>query len=161
MLDKPGLLYWANKIGLEGVKLSDYRKKSTEDGTSLHNQIRDFVLHKKPIQDPLLKKNFNEFTQKVELIDVEQKIETEYFIGRYDVKFSYNNKTYITDFKSSDGIYFETKLQLCAYKMAHPECFIGVTNIPSMITTPIQLDFNKGKEILICLSKIYQLKNEL
>ena len=42
MLDKPGLLNWANKIGLDGIKLEDYRKKSMINGTSLHKQIEDY-----------------------------------------------------------------------------------------------------------------------
>jgi hypothetical protein len=39
LLDKPALLGWANKIGLEGISLDEYRKKSTKGGTDLHKEI--------------------------------------------------------------------------------------------------------------------------
>ena len=54
----------------------------------------------------------------IKLLDFEQKIETEYFQGRYDIKLKWNDKIYIMDFKNNaKAVYFENKLQLIAYSM--------------------------------------------
>ena len=45
VLNKPALLHWSNKIGLQGISLKDYRKKSTSKGTSKHNQIENYLLN--------------------------------------------------------------------------------------------------------------------
>ena len=45
ILDKPALMSWANKIGLEGIRLDEYRKKVMSNGTSLHKQIEMFILN--------------------------------------------------------------------------------------------------------------------
>jgi len=41
ILDKPALVGWANKIGLEGVNLKAYRTKAMADGSNIHAQIHD------------------------------------------------------------------------------------------------------------------------
>ena len=161
LLDKPGLLYWANKIGLQGTKLSDYKKQSTGAGISLHQQISEKIKTGKEIIGHVLKEKFSVFEKKVNIIDSEIHLETDYFTGRADIRFSYKGNDYISDFKSSQTIYLEHKLQLCAYKMAFPDCNISITNLPDLITTPIKIDFEKGAKILIALSEIYKLKNEL
>jgi hypothetical protein len=131
MLDKPGLLNWANKIGLDGIKLEDYRKKSMINGTSLHKQIEDYNLYNKPfINDDYFNK-YQKFIEDKEILSVEKIIENKYFKGRYDIKLNYRNKTYICDFKSNQkSVYFENKLQLSAYNMVENCNNVAIISIP-------------------------------
>jgi hypothetical protein len=161
LLDKPGLLKWSNKIGLEGIKLDEYRKSSASAGTSLHKQIEEFNLINKPFENQYHQDRFEELASDKKFIDFEQNIDNEWFSGRYDCKLEHNGCLYICDFKSSTKIYFENKLQLTCYKMANPECKIAVIQIPEFIFKPIDIDFKKYETIIKCLSKIWQLKKEL
>ena len=43
MLDKPALMKWANKIGLQGIELSKYSKKSKSEGNDIHNKVECFL----------------------------------------------------------------------------------------------------------------------
>ena len=163
LLDKPALLGWANKIGLQGIKLDDYRKKSTESGTNLHKQIEDFILYKTPFEDKNLEVNFNEFFKDKEILEVEKKIETEWFQGRLDIKFKHNDKIFIGDFKSNQKyVYFENKLQLTAYRMAENCDNVVIISIPDfkIVHSGIR-DFVPYEKILKCLSFIYTTKESL
>jgi len=161
LLDKPGLMKWANKIGLEGIRLEDYRKKSTEKGTSLHKQIENYILHSIPFEDPFHQAMFDLFIYDKQVIDLEQQIETKWFVGRYDAKIRIGEDIYICDFKSTTTVYFENKLQLSAYRMAFPECKIAVVEIPSFIFKPIDICFKDYEDIMKALSFIHQKKSIL
>lgn len=73
LLDKPFLLKWANKIGLEGISLDDYRKQSKGDGTNVHRQIENDFKGKLPFEND----KFKSFKSKYEVLEVEPKIECE------------------------------------------------------------------------------------
>jgi len=51
LLDKPALLGWANKIGLEGKTLLDVRRQNMSAGTNLHKQVERWLLNKTPIEN--------------------------------------------------------------------------------------------------------------
>jgi len=163
MLDKPALMKWANKIGLEGIRLDEYRKKVMNSGTSLHKQIEDYFLHQKPFIDAEYFRKFQEFMKDKEIISIETKVETDYFNGRYDVKIKYNNLIYICDFKSNHkAVYFENKLQLVSYRMAEGCDKIAIISIPDFAFMQIDIeDFTPYEQIMINLSNIYTLKKQL
>ncbi len=163
LLDKPALLKWANKIGLEGIKLDEYRKKSLSDGDSLHKQIESFIRNKTPFTNLELKNNFERYFQNKKIIESEKEIETDYFTGRLDIKIKYNSKIFLCDFKSNQkAVYFENKLQLVAYGMAEQCDGFGIISIPDLTFLPVFVPDRKPYEkILINLSEIYALKNQL
>lgn len=163
LLDKPALLKWANKIGLEGIHIDDYRKKSLAGGSFNHTQIERYVKDKTPFDNPEHQKCFDKYFCDKTILCCEQEIETEYFIGRYDIKIEYNGKKYICDFKSNQsGIYLENKLQLVAYRMGEPCDGVGVISVPSFTYIPVHIpNFEPYEEILKALSKIYTLKKQL
>ena len=39
LLDVPALMNWANRIGLEGISLKDYRNKESKESVSIHKLI--------------------------------------------------------------------------------------------------------------------------
>jgi len=160
LLDKPALMKWANKIGLDGIKLEDYQKESKKKGTSIHKQIEG-KFHGIDFEEKETGVFFNNFIYDKYIIDMEKNIETEWFVGRYDAKILYNEEEYICDFKSNNGIYFENKLQLTAYRMANPNCKVAIVEVPNFIFKPIEIEYKKYEIIIKCLSKIWELKQEL
>lgn len=160
LLNKPALMNWANKIGLQGVALADFRKEALRKGSSIHRQIENYILDKIPFESMDVQLRFDEFMKDKEVIKVEQVIETEWFTGRLDCILKFNNKTYLCDFKSQDGIYFENVLQLIAYRMAIKTDYIAVIGVPKFKFRPIYSinDYTPYEEIMKALSQIYNLK---
>lgn len=163
LLDKPSLLKWANKIGLEGINIDDYRKKSMSSGLSYHKQIENFLTKNIPFESEEIQQKCVNFFADKKIICVEKQIENEYFLGRLDIKIEYNGLTYICDFKSNQkNIYFENKLQLISYKMVEKSDKIAIISIPDFTFLPIEIiDYSPYEQILINLSNIYQLKESL
>jgi hypothetical protein len=163
LLDKPAIINWANKIGLQGIKIEDYRNNAMKSGTSLHKQIENFYLNGIPFENKELENNYFNFFKDKEILEIEKNIETDYFIGRLDIKIKYKNKVYICDFKSNQKyIYFENKLQLIAYNMADNCDNLAIISIPDFNLIELNiLDYKPYEKILINLSEIYNLKNLL
>lgn len=163
LLDKPALLSWANRIGLQGIELSEYRKKALTEGTSIHKQIEDYIKIKKPFDDIINQNAFDKYFSNKVIIDYEKKIETDWFIGRLDIKFEYKGKIYVCDFKSNQkNVYLENKLQLVAYRMSENADGIGVISVPDFKFLPIQIkDYTPYEEILKSLSNIYKFKTHI
>src|SRR5690606_33207906 len=89
LLDKPALLKWANNLGLKGVSIDEHKRLLASKGTSLHRQIKDYLEKNVSPTDKILKEKVPLFKKKIKLISVEEPIETDYFIGRLDVRFEY------------------------------------------------------------------------
>lgn len=163
LLDKPRLLEWANRIGLQGIEINKYRQEVMGKGTSLHKQIERYYKDKIPFIDAEIQRKFLEFMKDKRVLYFEENIETEYFKGRLDVMFEWNNKFYICDFKlNKTKLYLENKLQLTAYRMAKTCNNVACINIPefTIIESGIT-DFYPYEEILKSLSNIYTLKSKL
>lgn len=162
LLDKPALMYWANKKGLEGFRLSDLRKKNTSKGISLHKQIEEYIKNGVPVEDKLLKENIDRFLREVDVLDIEVDIETDKYKGRFDVRYIKNGKVYLGDFKTNQTrIYLENKLQLVAYSSGtmfkHDN--YSIINIPTMEIQEVEIiDTKPYNEILNALSVIYNNK---
>jgi hypothetical protein len=163
MLDKPALMKWANRIGLEGVSLDEYRLKSTSHGKQLHKAIEDYLIHGKDFENYLFGDRFKSFMSDKELIGVEQSVGNEHFMGRYDIKLKHNGVVYICDFKSNHKrVYFENILQLAAYRMADGCDKIAVISIPDLNVFPIEIeDFTPYERVLVNLSEIYKIQKSL
>jgi len=160
MLDKPALLKWANKIGLEGIKLDDYRSKSKESGSNIHEYIESYLKFGILGDDENLNERITKFFSDKKVISVEESIETEYFVGRFDVKLEWKGFTFICDFKSNSKVYFETKLQLAAYKMASECDHVAVIHLPDLLIQPVDLRYDHY-EFVKTLSKLFELKYKL
>ena len=163
LLDKPALMNWANKIGLQGISLANFRKKATTAGTSIHSQIESYLLKGTPFEDQIIQQRCEEFFLDKEVLEVEKKIETEHFIGRLDLKMRYKGEVYVCDFKSSQkNIYFENKLQLTAYKMAERCDKVAIISVPDFTFMPVEIiDYGPYEQILVSLSKIHEMKTIL
>lgn len=161
MLDKPALMRWANKIGLEGIKLDEYKSKSKENGTTVHEAIENYLKFKLLPDDELLSDRIQKFFSDKEILEVEKTIETEHFIGRFDIKLKWRDIIFICDFKSNGKVYFETKLQLAAYRMAEPCDHLAVIHIPDFLIRPVDVDKALYEPFLKNLSELFVLKNRI
>jgi hypothetical protein len=163
LLDKPGLMFWANKIGLKGESLAAYKTKIRNKGTSIHSIVESFSVDGLLSSDDELNKKMINFFSDKEIIDSEQSFETEYYTGRYDVRLKWKGLIYKCDYKSSSKVYLENKIQLAAYKLAFPDDddSLAVIHLKDFVISPINLDMNLYEELLIALSKVYELKYKL
>ena len=162
LLDKPGLMFWANKIGLKGESLAAYKTKLRSKGTSLHSIVENFAVDGELLTDEQLNEKMINFFSDKEIIDSEQSFETEYYTGRYDVRLKWKGLTYKCDYKSSSKIYLENKIQLAAYKLAFPDDdSLAVIHLKDFVISPVNLDMSLYEELLIALSKVYELKYKL
>jgi hypothetical protein len=160
LLDKPALLNWANQQGLKGIDIKKERSKWLSSGSSIHKQIEMFIRNGDPFIRNEDQINFKKFIADKEIQGLECKIETDYFVGQYDIKVKWNDKIYIMDFKNnSKGIYFENQLQLIGYGMAEKcDCF-AVISVPEFIIMNFKVEDRKPYEdILKSLSNIYYQK---
>jgi len=160
LLDKPALLKWANKIGLEGIRLDDYRSKAKESGLSLHEEIENWLKYKIPSADAEVQARIEKFFSDKEILAIEKNIETVFFTGRLDIKFKWKGFVFIADFKSSGKVYLETKIQLAGYKMAEECDHVAVIHLPELLIRPIDLMPEHG-DMLIALSSVYNIKQKL
>ncbi len=124
LLNKPALLKWANKIGLEGIPLDQYRKKYAGDGDNIHKQIENDFKHGITFSIA----NFQAFKSRYEFVESEPVIEDDLYKGRADVILRRNGVKFLFDFKSSNAIYFEQKLQAIAYKRVLDVQKVGIVN---------------------------------
>ena len=161
LLDKPALLNWANKQGLKGIDINEKRKEWKSYGSSLHNQIYDFIINGNKMIKESDQNNLNRFLKDIEIISVECKVENEYFTGVYDIMYKKNNKIYLADYKSNaKKIYFEHKLQIAAYSMCVEADSFALISIPDFTEMTFNLnDRDNYIEIIKSLSNIYKQKN--
>ena len=159
ILNKPALMNWANKIGLQGIGLEEYRKEVMVDGATLHDKINQFFTKKTPFFDIEIQNNLECFIINKHNFETEKNIETDYFIGRYDISFEINKSSWLCDFKSSNGVYLENVLQLVAYRMAKKVDNIGIIKIPEFKMKQIIIDdYAPYEEILKALCIIHKNK---
>ena len=163
LLDKPALLNWANKQGLQGIDISKERSKWLNAGTSIHNQVEKFVNNGTPFLNKVDQDNFSRFISDKEIIDLEKNIETEWFIGRYDFKVEFNGKILLIDFKNNaKNVYLENKLQLVAYSMAEKCDLLAIVSVPAFTQFDVIIEDRKPYEdILKSLSNIYYCKKQI
>lgn len=162
LLNKPALLSWANKIGLQGISLKDYKNKKFKNGISLHKQFEDYVLEGIIPDNNILKNNIDHFLSDKEILAVEKNIECEWFVGRVDFVFKKGEKIYICDFKSNKNrIYIEDELQLTAYSMCIDFDELCIVDLPTFKIFEIsKKNINENISILKSLSSIYQITRE-
>lgn len=160
LLDKPALLGWANRIGLEGKTLLEARRANMAQGTSLHKQVERWLLNKTPIQDEDFQANVEAFFVDKNVIASEKPIDHEKFTGRLDVKYeTEDGTTWICDFKTNQSrLYRENKLQLAAYRMSEGCDRVAVISIPDMKVIEAKIpDFTPYEEMILHLAEIYRL----
>lgn len=158
LLDKPALVGWANKLGLNGKSLKEYYKEVTNEGNEKHYEIEEYFKYGIEFKGcEILKEKIKEY----EVIAIEHTVTNDFLIGRIDLILKKDNLIYVCDFKRNKSIYLKTKLQLSAYKEmfnADKVCFI---NSKTFDIEEINIDTSKYYEIVKRLYQIYKILFEL
>lgn len=126
---KNALPAWANKLGREGIKLSEYMKERANVGTLTHDLSGGYFIGKAPSKEGYteteIKEAYECFDKFMEIggkysfepIDIETPLVSEVFEygGKPDYYGKVDDLLTIGDWKTSDGVYDNMIIQLGAY----------------------------------------------
>lgn len=184
LLNKPHLVRWANKLGLEGIDSSKYTDEAAAVGTLAHAMVQahlqgetiDTSLYS-PMQVELAENSLLSFFEWASRHTIEPIIceipmvsEKLRFGGTVDCYCKLDGKPTLVDFKTGKAIYDEYFVQTSAYKElliehGHPVEEIKILRIGRDETEGFEersiSDSRKYFEIFQNLLKIYYLKKEL
>ena len=117
------LMFWANSIGLKGVKYANYMANASRFGTAAHKAIEDFIKNKVkttsniPFMGFMLwYENLITSGRQVEILGSEVNMTCLWFGGTCDMIIRIDGKVYIVDFKTSNHISTNYFIQLGGYK---------------------------------------------
>lgn len=133
IINKPALVPWANKLGLQGINSSKYVSETAIIGTVTHKLIelylknepinfKDFECSKEQFEQAQI--GFNKFKEwqsyqdecKVMASELELVSEKYGYGGTIDAIFELNGFLTLVDFKTCNRIFNEHKYQVSAYK---------------------------------------------
>jgi hypothetical protein len=131
VLAKPGLVQWANRLGLEGKRVDDEVNSAADVGTAVHELARAEIAGRKPVLPPLspdqLQQATNSFSKfldwrkarRVQVIATERSLVSESMCygGTVDavVQDFDDEELTIWDFKTGRAIYDEHLFQVAGY----------------------------------------------
>ena len=125
MMHSDALMYWANNLGLKGIRYASVLHKASYIGTVAHNTIEEFLKGKLKVIETdnipfkgflLWYNNLIEYGNTLDVVGLEVKLTCKWFGGTYDMLARINNKLYLIDFKTSNHVTEKYFLQLAAYK---------------------------------------------
>ncbi len=131
LLNKPQLLSWANRIGLEGLKMDAYVDDLASVGTLAHEMIVCHLLNKKVNTNEYSKNDIDRAenamisflewhkNNPIKVIMAETPLISEkyQFGGTFDIYGELHGEKVIIDIKTGSGLYPDYLLQTTAYKM--------------------------------------------
>lgn len=161
VIDKPALKVWANNIGLQGIKMSEYVDDKADIGTLAHS-ICEFSLVGTPIEwgnyirEQIIqackcaKKFFEWKSYQAEFVPIASELELvseKYqYGGCCDLVAVLNGRLTLIDFKTCSGVWNEAKYQTCAYLKMLNENF---DKLHEIAINPIPKKFKKVQDIVI------------
>ena len=130
VLNKPALVPWANKLGLQGIDSSKYVDEKATIGTLAHQMIADYLRGKSTGTEEYSKVQIDqaenavlaffewEKNHPIQPVFIEEPmVSEEYkFGGTIDCLGYVNGELWLIDFKTSRGIFPEMLIQVVAYK---------------------------------------------
>lgn len=130
VLNKPALVPWANKLGLQGIDSTKYVDEKAAIGTLAHRMIADYLQGNETDTSEYSKVQIDqaenavlsffewEKTHHIDPILVEEPLVSEMFRfgGTIDCLGQINGNLCLLDFKTSRGIFPEMLIQVAAYK---------------------------------------------
>lgn len=167
-LDKPYLVKWANKLGKEGVDVTEYVNNSAKLGTLIHSMIEACVEDKVFVRDEtvndeqflianqILLDNFMPWynSHQFEFIFCEKPyVSEEYKFGGFiDCYCKLDGKYTVVDFKTSKEITEEQIVQVCSYvKLLEennlPVDQVLILNVKKELNSKIQEKYLQVNEI--------------
>ena len=184
ILDKPALIHWAWKLGIEGIDYKVFRDDKADIGTLTHLVALSHEKDEKPDTDYYTKAQidlaeicFSKYldwrnSHKIESIFLERQSVSELYQygGTLDHYCLLDGKKTLIDYKTGKAIYTEQFFQLAAYKQLLEEeghkvdqCIILRLgrNEEEGFETKIMTDLTMQFEVFLSCLKIYQLKKAI
>jgi len=158
VMDKPALVAWANKIGLEGIKVREYVDELALIGTLAHYMIEchckgvEPELDYSPSQIDLAENSFikwMEWQKQTGFVPLNNELhlvsDKHSFGGTIDIIGTIGGKRVLVDIKTSKGIYGEHKTQVAGgYKLLCDEH--REYNVDQVIITRVGRNEDEGFE---------------
>lgn len=124
MIHNDALMYWANSLGMKGIRYKDAMNRAANTGTSAHSAIEHFLKEKMYTDDNIPFLGFmmwyvtitEQLNLPVEVIHIEHKMACDWFGGTLDALMKIGSRIYLVDFKTSNHIRYNYFLQLAAYR---------------------------------------------
>lgn len=130
LLNKPQLIVWANRLGLQGIDSTKYRDKAADIGTCAHLMVQCYIANEKPdlsqfsqdtidqAENALISFFEWEKSHKIEPVLLEKGMVSDNYLfgGTVDCVANLDGKLWLIDFKTGSGIYDEMGMQLAAYR---------------------------------------------
>lgn len=184
LLNKPYLITWANKLGLEGIDSTKYRDEAAEIGMLAHAIIQAHLAKEEldyreysSIQKDLAENAVLSFLEweknhRIEPILLEEALvsDNKEYGGTVDCYCKLDGGATLIDFKTGKAIYEEYFVQVAGYAELLKEKGHRVEKIMILrvgrdntegFETRIVTDYSKYYEIFESLLHIYKLKKEL
>jgi len=181
VLDKPALLAWANRIGLEGIEMSKYVDDLAEVGTLAHEMVKAHFTGEKVDTDEYSKKVIDRaenamisFLSWVKGKNIEPIYNEKILVsdklgygGTLDMYCKMNDKNYLIDFKTGSGIYDDHFYQMAGYKIlleeqGHKVDAVLIVNIPRAESEKFQTeetsDMRQSERVFRLCLELYQAK---
>lgn len=125
MIHSDRLMFWANRIGLKGLRYQTELNRAATFGTRAHKCIELYLKEKTESKDNipfsgylLWEEALREKNIMIEPIMIEKKVTTPWYGGTLDAILSINGRPFLIDFKTSNHVTFKYFLQLAAYLYA-------------------------------------------
>ena len=162
VIDKPALKFWANQIGLNGIKIVEYVDDKAMIGTLAHYIIECFVKNEKENFEQFecdqeqieqarvcTKKFFEWLDYQAEFSPIASELhlvsESMQYGGTIDLIAKLNGKITLIDFKTCNAIYEEPYFQTAAYeKLAKEHGY----NVEQVVILRIGRDEEEGFEYI-------------
>jgi len=184
LLNKPQLVTWANRLGLQGIDSTAYRDEAARMGTLAHDYILCHHKNTKPDLTDYSKQEIdaaeNSFLSYLEwlkghtleslLLETPLVSEEYQFGGTPDCLGILDGEVTLIDYKTG-GIYKEAYYQTCAYRQLLMEdgrreptkiIILGIPRTPDeSFKTEVYTEFDIGWEIFKHLLGIYYLQKEM
>lgn len=183
IINKPALIRWANRLGLEGIEMDKYKDELADVGILTHYlivcrlreevpDISEFTPEQEALAVPCFRKYLDwESKNPVIPVMVEERLVSERYQygGTPDLYAICNKELVLVDFKTNaKGIYPEMVYQVSAYRQLFVEAGLGVSRAtilrlgrtdPEGAEERILTDYemNVGFEIFIRALEIYKL----
>jgi len=196
VLAKPALISWASKEACEYVRqnlklfedleavlekaknaYAQKRDKAADIGTLAHSLVETYIKTNNftPTGNEQIDAMVTQFivwsqVNKVEFLNSEKVVwsREHFYGGKYDFTCKIDDKTYLGDYKTGSGIYFEMFLQCAGYQLAlleqEPETkidghIIVNTTKDGKFNTETHYDYTATKEGFLAALKLYRLLN--
>lgn len=184
VLNKPALVPWANKLGLQGIDSSKYVDEKAAIGTLAHQMIADYLRGWETDTSEYSKVQIDqaenavlsffewEKNHHIEPVLVEEPLVSEQykFGGTVDCLGKINGSLCLLDFKTSSGIFPEMMVQIAAYGqlLYEQDCVIdkaiilriGRTNDEGFEERLVN-ELDKRWQIFLHCLEIYRLQKEV